>query len=121
MFFREHRERILRKELLLEAVVFALAVTLITTLDKRVIVLTILLILLSVVANRLWHQKHDIIFYCTGAILGPIVEIICTANGVWRYEHPTFLNVPLWVPFAWGIMAVMVTRIAEPFVKIEKR
>ncbi|MFH1236315.1 MAG: hypothetical protein V1685_05260 [Parcubacteria group bacterium] len=121
MFFREHRERMLRKELLLEAVVFALTIALLVYFDDKVFLLTIILILFSVLSNRLWHQKHDIFFYITGAILGPLAEIVCTANGVWRYEHPTFLNIPLWLPFAWGIAAVMITRIAETFVKIEKR
>lgn len=121
IFFKEHRRRLLRKELILEFIMFALSITLISTLKAQVLLLTIILILLSVIASYVWHQKHDIFFYVTGAILGPLAEIVCTANGVWRYAHSTFFNIPLWLPFAWGIAAVMIMRIAETFLKIEKR
>ncbi len=121
IFFRAHRQLLLRKELILEFITFALAIGFISALKGQVILLTIVLILLSVIANRVWHQKHDIFFYITGAILGPLSEIVCTNFGVWRYAHPTFFSIPLWLPFAWGLAAVLITRIAETFVKIEKR
>jgi len=62
-------------------------------------------------------NKEDHILYIGGAILGPIAEIIATKVGIWHYTIPTFLNIPLWLPFAWGFAAVLIIRIALAFVR----
>ena len=68
-----------------------------------------------------WHTKHDAYFFVTGAIIGPLGEIICISSGVWSYVNPSFLGIPLWLPFAWGFATMLIKRIAETLVRIEKK
>ena len=110
----------LKKELAYELVVFALCICLIVLFWRHVIFLTGCLVVLYAIGNRFWHKKHDYVFFVIGAILGPMAEVVCIYFRVWSYSNPTFLGIPLWLPFAWGIAALMITRIAETFVKIEK-
>ena len=67
--------------------------------------------------SYLWPNKEDHVLYVGGAILGAIAEIIATSVGIWQYTIPTFFNIPLWLPFAWGFATVLIIRIALAFVK----
>ena len=111
----------IRNELLFEALIFTLALFFLVTLWKYNLLLTLLLLALYLVGKRFWHKKHDHVFYIFGATLGTLAEIIGTHFNVWTYSNPTFLNIPLWLPFAWGLVVLMMVRIVETFVKIEKR
>ena len=64
-----------------------------------------------------WPNTEDHVLYIGGAILGPIAVIIATKVGIWLYALPTFFNIPLWLPFAWGFAAVLIIRIALAFVR----
>ncbi len=61
----------------------------------------------------LWPNKEDHLFFTAGAIIGTTAEIIATHAGIWRYTLPTFLNIPVWLPFAWGFASVLIIRIAQ--------
>jgi len=61
----------------------------------------------------LWPNREDHIIFMAGAILGSIAEIIATHAGVWSYTLPTFLNIPVWLPFAWGFVSVIIVRVAQ--------
>jgi len=80
------------------------------------IVLTVILILAYWIRYYFWPNREDHVLYVGGALLGPIAEIIATKVGIWHYTLPTFLNIPLWLPFAWGFAAVLILRIALGFV-----
>lgn len=81
------------------------------------ILVTVILIAAYGVRYYFWPNKEDHVLYIGGALLGPIAEIIATKVGIWQYTLPTFLNIPLWLPFAWGFAAVLIIRIALAFVK----
>lgn len=81
------------------------------------ILVTVILIAAYGVRYYFWPNKEDHVLYIGGALLGPIAEIIATKVGIWHYTLPTFLNIPLWLPFAWGFAAVLIIRIALAFVK----
>jgi uncharacterized membrane protein len=61
----------------------------------------------------LWPNREDHIIFIAGAILGSTAEIIATHAGVWNYTLPTFLNIPIWLPFAWGFVSVLIIRVAQ--------
>jgi hypothetical protein len=61
----------------------------------------------------LWPNKEDHVIFVAGAILGSTAEIIATHVGVWSYRLPTFFNIPVWLPFAWGFATVLIVRIAQ--------
>lgn len=81
------------------------------------ILVTAILIAAYGIRYYFWPNKEDNVLYTGGAILGPIAEIIAVKVGIWHYTLPTFFNIPLWLPFAWGFAAVLIIRIALAFVK----
>jgi hypothetical protein len=61
----------------------------------------------------LWPNREDHIIFIAGACLGTTAEIIATHTGIWSYTLPTFLNIPVWLPFAWGFVSVLIIRVAQ--------
>jgi len=108
-------------ELILDLIVFVVGIAFISLFYWDNILLTGLLIIAWFFGLKFWHKKHDIYFFITGAIVGSVGEIICISFGVWQYANPTFLGIPLWLPFVWGLATMLIKRIAEIFVKIEAR
>lgn len=48
-----------------------------------------------------------------GALLGTFAEILSIEYGVWSYAKPSFLGVPIWLPFMWGLAIVLVTKVSK--------
>jgi len=94
---------------------FGLLIFLLVLFWKNNFLATIILLSSYLIRSYFWHEKADHVFYITGAVLGTTAEIISTHAGIWRYTLPTFLNIPLWLPFAWGFAAVLILRIAQNF------
>ena len=113
-------KKILRKELLLEIIIFSLGISSIVLFWKNNALLSALLLALYLIGNRFWHKKHDYIFYLTGAIVGLIAEAIAVQFDVWTYSNPTIIGIPMWLPLAWGLAVILLIRISETFLKIER-
>ncbi|MCK4335915.1 MAG: DUF2878 family protein [Candidatus Aenigmarchaeota archaeon] len=109
------------KELVLEIILFCTGITTTVLFYMNNLLLTALLIIILAIGIKFWHKKHDMYFFVTGAIIGLITEIFCVHFGVWQYTNPTFLGIPVWLPFAWGLFTMLIKRIAETFVKIEMK
>jgi len=103
----------LEKEFFYEMMLFIVTVAVVAHFYRNNFLLTILLILLWGISIIWWHTKRDAKLFITGAIFGTAIEIICTHFGVWQYGNPTFLNVPVWLPMAWGVFIVMIVRAAD--------
>lgn len=86
---------------------------------RNTLLATVLVLALFLIRDLFWHKKNDYGFFITGALLGTATEIICTQFGIWVYSNPTFLNIPLWLPFAWGLAGLLIVRIAECITKGE--
>jgi hypothetical protein len=111
--------RRIKKEMFFEILLFSAAVASISLFFQNSFVLAIVLFGLWLTGFVFWHKRHDAVFFATGAIVGSIAEIICVNYGAWQYANPSFLRIPLWLPFAWGLASVLVIRIAETFVSIK--
>lgn len=104
-----------KKELIFEILLFCAGIALIILFFNNNELLTFLLILIWGIGIRFWHKKNDVVFYVAGAIIGPLGEIACIHFGVWQYANPTFLGIPAWLPFAWGLATMLIKRISETF------
>jgi len=71
--------------------------------------------ILAVFAMRevLWHSRGDVRIFLIGLFFGCSIEIAGVALGVWMYTDPTFLGIPLWLPAAWGISAVVLMHVGQ--------
>lgn len=103
-----------------DLLIFAVAVVLLVFLWERNLLATLAIVALTALRGWCWRAKGDLAVYLVGAVLGPATEIIATRLGVWAYAHPTFLNIPLWLPFAWGFAAVLFVRIARGLLPAER-
>lgn len=108
---------IVSKDILRELVIFVIALLLAVMFWKNNILLTSLLVLLYVSRQYQWSAKGDNIIYISGILLGCTAEFIGTSLGVWTYSAPLFLNIPLWLPFAWGLVSVIIIRVSLPFIE----
>ncbi len=114
-----HLNGSIKKELIFEFILYVFGIIAIIKFYQFNTLLTSLILIAWLFGIFLWHKKHDILFFIIGAIVGPIAEIICIQFGVWQYSNPSFLGIPIWLPFAWGLAVMLIKRIAETFVRIE--
>ncbi len=49
-----------------------------------------------------------LILMAAGALLGPICEALPVAAGAWAYARPDIFGMPLWLPLAYALFAVLV-------------
>jgi len=106
-----------RRALVRDLVIFWLVVLLVVLTWRHNMVVTAILIAAYLARYRFWPNREDHIFYIAGAIIGPAAEIIATHAGIWSYTLPTFLRIPVWLPFAWGFAVVLIIRIGQAFVR----
>lgn len=109
----------MRKELLRKAFVLIIAVTAISLLYKNDLVLVIVL-----VAIFLWNikgrlERYDLPIFLGAAIFCSLGEVVCVNYNCWTYSNPTILGIPLWLPVAWGIVAVSFKRIGKKLAEKE--
>ena len=95
-----------KKELVFEILIFCAMTVLIPIFYRNNILLACLLIILWGLGIKFWHNRGDILFFVTMAIVGSVGEIMYIHFGVWKYANPTFLGLPLYIPFFWGLTIV---------------
>jgi hypothetical protein len=111
----------IKNELLLEILLFWSGILTIGMLYNSNLILTLFLIVYWMIGIKFWHKTQDLYFFITGAVVGPIGEIICIHFGVWHYANPTLFGIPIWLPFVWGLATILIKRIVETFVRIEMK
>jgi hypothetical protein len=107
------------KELVLEFILFCGGILSISLFFRNNVTTLSLLLIAWIIGLKFWHKKQDVYFFVVGAIIGPLAEIICIDFGVWAYANPTFFGIPVWLPFAWGLVTLLIKRIVETLVKME--
>jgi hypothetical protein len=93
--------------------IFFFLIFLVILVWKNNIAVTAIILGFYLLRYFLWPNPEDHISFVAGAVLGSTAEIIATHVGIWSYTLPTFLNIPLWLPFAWGFVSVLIVRIAQ--------
>ncbi len=71
------------------------------------VLITSILIILAVLINCK-SSKKEIILYIFVAVLAPLVESISIITGACVYSHQDIWNVPLWLPFYWGMGGIAI-------------
>ena len=107
------------RELCLETAIFAACAAEIALCHGSPLLLTGVLIATgAVLGASFWRRIPVIILYLSGAILGPLGETIGVRSGAWQYSSPMFLGIPLWLPFAWGAMTVLIRAVSDTITKM---
>ena len=93
----------------------------IITFWRTSLLLSALLFSLYILGSRVNHRPVHHLFYISGGILGTFIEVVSVNSGVWTYKEQFFLGVPLWLPFAWGLVPAMQIKFAELFLRIKRK
>lgn len=115
--FRANMNSIVSKDILRDLLIFAFALMVAVFFWENNLLLTFLILSIYGIRQYFWSAKGDNIIYISGIILGCTAEFIGTYLGVWTYSAPLFLNIPLWLPFAWGLVSVIIIRVSIPFIE----
>jgi hypothetical protein len=110
----------MKKELIFELSIYALSLILLASLWNRPVTLTVCYGVISLVVLLKWHTNRYISIYLVAFILGSIAEAIAVYFGAWEYSKPFYL-IPLWLPFVWGIAALLIINISETLLKIKDK
>jgi hypothetical protein len=110
----------MKKDLLFELFMYALCVTLAATLWDKPIFLMFCYVITSLFLLIKWHTRNDYLFYLVAFVLGPLAEFVAVAFGAWRYSRPFYL-IPIWLPFLWGISALLTKNISGTLSNIRRK
>lgn len=102
------------KEVILNISLLALAGIVVVLFYQNDFLATALLLMILIIGLVFGYRKNDIIFTVIGAVCGLGGEIIILHfSDVFRYTHPTFLNVQIWSSITYGIIVLIVKRTTE--------
>ena len=74
---------------------------------QKPFILTGSLLLLSLAKYFVLRIKHEIIFYFLIFFLSGFIEIsMVNLTHAWAYAIPQIFNIPLFMPFLWGLVGV---------------
>ena len=103
------------KKLIWVVILSIVGITPISIFHQNNSIVSILLLLTLSIGVKFGYKRDDIPFILVGAFGGTIVEIVLLKFDVYQYANPTFLDIPIWAPFAWGIGILLIKRFAEVF------
>ncbi|MBC7263696.1 MAG: hypothetical protein H5T64_04980 [Chloroflexi bacterium] len=104
--------------LLGELTAFSILTASIVWLWKDNSLLFIVVLVESLTALLLWHDRYDLCFFLVIAVLGSLAEVVFVHFGVWRYTNPTLLGIPLWFPLAFGTSGLIGERLVRSLIKM---
>jgi hypothetical protein len=110
----------MKKELIFELSIYAVLLLSVAAFWDKPVILTVFYGVMSLVILLIWHTKRDLFFYFVALILGSVGESTAIYFGAWKYSKPFYL-IPLWLPFLWGIAALVIRNISETLLKVGNR
>ena len=81
--------------------------------DKLLVIVAALLLAAAILRTR--PEKSTVILMAAGSLLGPVCEAMPVAAGAWFYARPDFFGMPVWLPLAYALFAVLVAWGAQSF------
>lgn len=109
------------KERILDFILYILGITIIINFYHSNTLLLIIIFIFWLAGLLIWRNYKDFIFFLVGAIIGTISEIICINAGVWQYSNSSFLGIPIWLPFAWGLATILIKRTADSILSFKSK
>jgi hypothetical protein len=99
------------QRLILYLSIYALTIILASLLWQHPATLTLAYALLSLLLLLQWHSRSEVVYFGLAALLGPLGEFVAVSFGAWEYSLP-WVNIPIWLPLAWGIAGLFLNKIA---------
>ena len=102
----------MKKELLIAFGIYILCVALARFLWHYPILLALCYLIVSIFVLYRWQTRSNLALYFIAFVLGPAAEAIEVHGRAWEYSKPFYL-IPIWLPFLWGIAALLMKRLSE--------
>lgn len=101
------------KDMFIGLLIFALELVLFNYLWRNNAILSAALGSISALVLLKWAEKEEKFLYLAGFILGPIYDLMLVPRGIWNYGNPTILNMPMWLPLAYGLGVILIVKIGK--------
>ena len=101
------------KDMTIAGISIVVMVILMVLLWNNNLLLTIIATIYASALLLIWHQAEDLMCFFFVLIIGTFSEIVAVNFGVYTYNNPTFLGIPIWLPLAWGTAALCLRRIVS--------
>ncbi len=111
----------LKKEIVAITSIFIVGVIVVSLTFTNNLLTLSMLIISTIIVLKIWHKKDDFYFFLAGSIMGSLGEIISIYFGAWGYTNPTFLEIPIWLPIAWGSTTLLIRRFSLVLIKIRNK
>ena len=85
------------------------------------IILTILVILALIATFKIKYYKKEWQLFLVGCIIGLIFELVGNFVLGQSWPEASFFTIPIWLPLGWGYGFILMRRIGNIIVKIERR
>lgn len=85
---------------------------------KNAILLIFIVLILAVVKHILTPIKHEWFWFPIMGFIGAGGEsIIMRLSGAWAYTSTQLVNIPIWLPFLWGLAGTVAISLYESISK----
>src|SRR3989338_11062555 len=102
-----------KRDILIGLSIFIIEIILLYYLWKNSLILTAALLVISIYVLFGWADREEKFVYFAGFALGPVVDLTLVPTGIWSYGNPTILGVPIWLPPAYAIGAVIMVKVGK--------
>ena len=99
-----------KHEIFKELSVLGVSLAIIVLLWRSNLLLFAILLSIYSIRSCFWHKVGNHQIFLVGGLLVSAVEVLLVAAGVYQFAYPSLLNIPLWIPLAWGMGSVAVYR-----------
>ena len=106
-----------KQEIIRDLVIFGVSITFIVLFWQNNLLTFFILLAIYLVRSHFWYKSGDHIFFIISGLMGATIEAILVYANIYQYANPTLLNIPFWLPFLWGLGAVIVVSIVQSYLK----
>jgi len=87
--------------------------------SSHAFILSFLLIFLAYIKHKLIPIKKELFWYLLVCIGSVAIEVfLVNVGGAWEYSNKSFLNIPIWMAFFWGVIGTSIIVTYDKFVNI---
>jgi len=85
--------------------------------DHNILFVVLHIMTLIVFTSKL--SESELIMFIIAFLFFPIGEIIIMSSGAWiYYVNPNFLGIPMWLPFSWRFLVILICRMGGTVEKL---
>lgn len=104
-----------KKKIAVSLLAIAIAILLVMYHWKNPLLLILSLIITGYLKHKLSPVRHEFSMFLITGLLGPLTESLIMLKGAWSYAIPHIFNIPIWLPFLWGVAGMIFVNIYDAF------